>query len=132
MSAVERIGEYCSDAVVPQEEPETRAQQRKTKRGWPRLGRIEFKNVSMRYRENHPLVLEDVSFVVQRGEKVGICGRTGAGKSSLLNVLFRLNTLEEGSVVIDDVDISTVPLHTLRGSLSIIPQEPLIFSGDFR
>lgn len=76
----------------------------------------------MRYRAGAPLVLKDVSFAVPGGSKVGIVGRTGAGKSSLVSCLFRLVGLEAGSIVIDGVDIDTIGLHDLRQHLSIIPQ----------
>uniref|UniRef100_A0A7S3A6C5 Probable ATP-dependent transporter ycf16 n=2 Tax=Rhodosorus marinus TaxID=101924 RepID=A0A7S3A6C5_9RHOD len=133
MSAVERIGEYSSSTGVPQEEPpETKARLQSVKKSWPRYGQIDFSNITMRYRADLPPVLSDISFTVQRGEKIGICGRTGAGKSSLVNVLFRLTPLDEGSVVIDDVDTNNVALQDVRGSLNILPQEPLIFSGTFR
>ncbi|RHY61547.1 hypothetical protein DYB30_010590, partial [Aphanomyces astaci] len=100
---------------------------------WPSVGSIEFKSFSMRYRPNLDLVLTDVSFEVVGGEKVGICGRTGSGKSSLMAALFRLvEGADGGRIYIDGVDIATVDLHTLRSRLTIIPQDPVLFSGSLR
>ncbi|ETV90679.1 hypothetical protein H310_14573 [Aphanomyces invadans] len=86
----------------------------------------------MRYRSHLDLVLKNVSFTVQAGEKVGICGRTGSGKSSLMAALFRMVEATDGRIRIDGVDIATVDLHTLRSRLTIIPQDPVLFSGSLR
>ncbi|GMF44120.1 unnamed protein product [Phytophthora fragariaefolia] len=92
---------------------------------WPKTGAIEFENVSMRYRDDLPLVLKGVSFSVNSGEKVGICGRTGSGRSSLMSVLFRVVEIPTtGRVLIDGVDIATITVHQLRTKLTIIPQDP--------
>ncbi|GMF33368.1 unnamed protein product [Phytophthora fragariaefolia] len=100
---------------------------------WPKTGAIEFENVSMRYRDDLPLVLKGVSFSVNSGEKVGICGRTGSGKSSLMSVLFRVVEIPTtGRVLIDGVDIATITVHQLRTKLTIIPQDPMLFSGSLR
>ncbi|TMW58919.1 hypothetical protein Poli38472_007064 [Pythium oligandrum] len=99
---------------------------------WPRTGTITFDHVAMRYRPDLPLVVHDVSFSVQSGEKVGICGRTGSGKTSLVGVLFRTVECSSGVVRIDGVDIATLPLSTLRAKLTIIPQDPMLFSGSLR
>ncbi|ETI55843.1 hypothetical protein F443_01531 [Phytophthora nicotianae P1569] len=100
---------------------------------WPKTGNVVFENVSMRYREDLPLVLKGVSFSVASGEKVGICGRTGSGKSSLMSVLFRVVEIPTaGHVLIDGVDIATITVHQLRTKLTIIPQDPMIFSGSLR
>ena len=88
---------------------------------WPATGDITVARLGMRYRDG-PLVLSDVSFSVKGGDKVGVAGRTGSGKSSLMVALFRIQELAEGAVYIDGVDISKVPLETLRGVLGIIPQ----------
>ena len=79
-----------------------------------------------------PLVLKSVSFEVKAGEKVGIVGRTGAGKSSLIAVFLRLIELDSGSIFIDDVDISNIKLCRLRSSISVIPQDPVLFQGTIR
>ena len=85
-----------------------------------------------RYREVLPKVLKDVTFSVKSNEKVGIVGRTGAGKSSITLTLFRIIELDEGQISIDGIDISTLGLHSLRNKLTIIPQDPVLFSGSLR
>ena len=86
----------------------------------------------MAYRAGLPLVLRGVSLQVAPGEKLGVCGRTGAGKSSLLVALFRLAELHAGAIRVDGVDISRVPLAALRARLAIIAQEPTLFTGTLR
>ena len=98
---------------------------------WPNAGKIEFRDVCMRYRDG-PLVLKNISFEVSSKEKVGFCGRTGCGKSSLMVALFRIENLASGQILIDDVDIATVPLPVLRKKLCIIPQDPVMFSSTVR
>ncbi|CAH0698992.1 unnamed protein product [Spodoptera exigua] len=128
MTSVERIQEYSNIESEPplQSEPE-----KKPPPSWPEAGRIEFKHVFLYYVPSEPAVLNDLSFVVQPKEKVGIVGRTGAGKSSLINALFRLATIE-GEIIIDGRETSQLGLHELRSQLSIIPQEPVLFSGTMR
>ncbi|EGZ10657.1 multidrug resistance protein ABC superfamily [Phytophthora sojae] len=99
---------------------------------WPSNGTIDFKHVSFRYKDEGQLVLRDLDFSVRGGEKLGIVGRTGAGKSSLTMALFRINELAGGSIVIDGVDASAIGLTTLREKLSIIPQNPVLFKGTLR
>ncbi|TMW67923.1 hypothetical protein Poli38472_007595 [Pythium oligandrum] len=99
---------------------------------WPSAGAIQFENVSFRYKDADQLVLKNLSFFIQGGEKIGIVGRTGAGKSSLTMALFRINELAGGSVLIDDVDVGKIGLKTLREKLSIIPQNPVLFKGPLR
>eukprot|EP00615_Pteridomonas_danica_P016667 CAMPEP_0114389062 /NCGR_PEP_ID=MMETSP0102-20121206/8404_1 /TAXON_ID=38822 ORGANISM="Pteridomonas danica, Strain PT" /NCGR_SAMPLE_ID=MMETSP0102 /ASSEMBLY_ACC=CAM_ASM_000212 /LENGTH=1694 /DNA_ID=CAMNT_0001546829 /DNA_START=606 /DNA_END=5690 /DNA_ORIENTATION=+ len=101
---------------------------------WPVRGHIIFENVSMSYRLGLPNVLNQLSFQVQPGEKIGIVGRTGSGKSSILVSLFRLpmNGLNHGRILIDGVDIASVGMHTLRSNMMIIPQDPVLFSGTLR
>ncbi|RLN55760.1 hypothetical protein BBJ28_00025385, partial [Nothophytophthora sp. Chile5] len=101
-------------------------------RDWPRTGSVTFQNVSMRYSDELGLVLKDVSFSVASGEKVGICGRTGSGKSSLVNVLFRGTECSSGRVLLDGMDIASITVHQLRAKLTIIPQDPMLFSGSLR
>lgn len=93
---------------------------------------IEFKNFQMRYREGLDLVLKGIDFAVKSREKVGIVGRTGAGKSSLTLALFRIIEAADGEIIIDDVNISEIGLHSLRSRLTIIPQDPVLFSGSLR
>ena len=98
---------------------------------WLTNGKIEFRNVCMRYRDG-PLVLNNVSFTIEPHTKIGICGRTGCGKSSLMVALFRIEELQSGQILIDGVDIASIPLLKLRSKLCIIPQDPVMFSSDVR
>ena len=100
--------------------------------GWPWRGTLCFNRVTMRYRPDLPIVLNDISFTVPAGKKVGIVGHTGVGKSSLLLTLFRMVELSAGQVEIDGVDISSLGLGDLRARMSIIPQQPTLFSGTVR
>ncbi len=86
----------------------------------------------MRYRPELELCLKDVSFKINGGERVGVCGRTGAGKSSLTLALFRILEASAGKISIDGVDVSTIGLHDLRSIVSIIPQDPQLFEGSLR
>jgi len=99
---------------------------------WPRSGEIAFELVTMRYRADLPTVLNEISFTIPGGTSVGVVGRTGAGKSSLLQALFRMCPLDNGSICIDGVNIWTLGLHTLRRRLAIIPQDPVGFTGSLR
>lgn len=95
-------------------------------------GRIEFVNVVMAYREGLPAVLNNVSFTIEEGSKVGICGRTGAGKSSILVTLLRTADVIQGKILIDGIDILDIGLEDLRSRIAIIPQEATLFSGVIR
>ena len=98
--------------------------------GWPWKGGISFKNVSMKYSPSAPLVLNRVTLSVPSGSTLGVVGRTGSGKSSLLLTLFRIVEIEpEGSIEIDGVDIRSISMRKLRDNLAIIPQEPVLFAG---
>ncbi|KAJ2061683.1 hypothetical protein GGI17_002947 [Coemansia sp. S146] len=99
---------------------------------WPETGKIEFRHYSMRYRSELDLTLNDLSFVVRSKEKIGIVGRTGAGKSSLTYALMRLVEADSGNITIDGTDISTIGLYDLRSRISIIPQDPSLFEGTIR
>ncbi|XP_072850142.2 multidrug resistance-associated protein 1 isoform X1 [Pogona vitticeps] len=97
--------------------------------GWPGEGVIQFVNYQVRYRPDLGLALQNISFQSHKEEKIGIIGRTGAGKSTLTNSLFRILEKAGGKIIIDGIDISTIGLHDLRGKLNIIPQDPVLFSG---
>jgi ABC-type multidrug transport system fused ATPase/permease subunit len=99
---------------------------------WPEQGAIEFKHVTMRYRPDLPSVLQDVHFTVRPGERIGIVGRTGAGKSSIMQTLFRIVEPSEGSIMVDGIDTRDLELSRLRRSISIIPQDPVVFAGTLR
>lgn len=139
LNAVERMSEY-SDKNFAQEEEGAVAKRlaadkidgKASEKQWPKAGVIEFENVEMRYREDLAPALSNVSFSIGSGEHIGIVGRTGAGKTSAIQCLFRLHELSKGRILIDGVDICTVDLHTLRRSLGVIPQEAVCFSGNIR
>jgi len=95
-------------------------------------GKVEFRNVSMRYRPGFPLSLKDTNFVIPAGSKAGIIGRTGAGKSTIMQVLFRLVDPCQGTVFLDDQDYSLAGLHQLRKQMSVIPQTAFLFKASFR
>ncbi|XP_011699214.1 PREDICTED: multidrug resistance-associated protein 1 isoform X2 [Wasmannia auropunctata] len=126
--AVERIKEYSE---TDQEAPWKNTEYTPSKE-WPKHGRVDFKDFKVRYREGLDLVLHGLTFSVLGGEKIGIVGRTGAGKSSLTLALFRIIEAAQGKILIDDVDISKLGLHDLRSRLTIIPQDPVLFSGTLR
>lgn len=100
--------------------------------GWPTAGEVQFTSVCARYRPGLPLVLQDVSCRIMAGQHVGIVGRTGSGKTSFGLALFRALGTESGSIMIDGVDIRTLPVYSLRSKLSVIPQDPVLFSGTVR
>jgi len=122
MNSVERIIHYAQnlEQEAPHEVPRM-----KPKAPWPAEGRVEIKDVVLRYRPGLPDVLKGLSMDVAPGEKIGIVGRTGAGKSSVMTALYRLVELSAGSILIDGVDISRIGLKDLRSGLAIIPQDPV-------
>lgn len=125
MNAIERVTHYSNtesekwNGVLPTND-------------WPSSGRIEFNQLTLRYRPELPPVLDRVGLQIKAGESIGIVGRTGAGKSTLMQTLFRIVEPPAGSVLIDGVDITTLPLEILRSRIAIIPQDPILFSGTFR
>ncbi|KAI1438241.1 ABC transporter family protein [Xylaria sp. CBS 124048] len=127
MNAVERLLHYGTQ--LEEEAPEHTIDVRPS---WPEKGEIVFDNVEMRYRAGLPLVLQGLSMTVKGGERIGIVGRTGAGKSSIMSTLFRLVEISGGHITIDGIDISTIGLHDLRSRLAIIPQDPTLFHGTVR
>ncbi|XP_066157428.1 ATP-binding cassette sub-family C member 4-like isoform X2 [Euwallacea fornicatus] len=128
MTSVERVLEF---ARIEHEQDVDSAPDRKPPPSWPGKGHIEFVDTSMRYDLSHEPVLKDLNIVILPEQKIGIVGRSGAGKSSLILTLFRLCRYE-GEVYVDHLDISVLGLHDLRRKISIIPQEPILFNGSLR
>lgn len=124
MTSVERVGEYTD---VETESPNTGQEPA----NWPKIGTIVFKNLSLTYKSDGHSVLDNINLHIVGGSKIGIVGRTGAGKSSIISTLFRLYDYQ-GEIIIDDQDISTLSLNYLRGRISIIPQDPILFVGTIR
>uniref|UniRef100_A0AAA9S0W1 ATP binding cassette subfamily C member 8 n=2 Tax=Bos TaxID=9903 RepID=A0AAA9S0W1_BOVIN len=101
-------------------------------KNWPDQGKIQIQNLSVRYDSSLKPVLKHVNALISPGQKIGICGRTGSGKSSFSLAFFRMVDMFEGRIIIDGIDIAKLPLHTLRSRLSIILQDPVLFSGTIR
>ncbi|KAG7274975.1 hypothetical protein CRUP_001068, partial [Coryphaenoides rupestris] len=125
MVSVERAEEYSTSLPTEPQDPCTT----QLPASWPQHGRLEFCGAVLCYREGLPRALDGVSLLVRPGEKVGVVGRTGSGKSSLFLALFRLAELQQGRILLDGLDISTLGLAQLRSRLAIIPQDPFLFSG---
>lgn len=131
MTAVERILEYCA---LDQEPPAQLPALNRSLNQWPSQGRIVFDHVSMSYGTDDyaSLALRDISLTIEGGEKIGIIGRTGAGKSSIIQILFRMGYLVEGTITIDDINLADLGLDDVRSRISIIPQDPVLFTGTMR
>lgn len=99
---------------------------------WPEKGVIKFTDVDMRYQDSMPLALKDINIIIQARERIAVVGKTGAGKSSILAALFRTVELASGTIKIDGVDIKMVGLEDLRSKISVVPQDPTLFSGTIR
>jgi ATP-binding cassette, subfamily C (CFTR/MRP), member 1 len=127
MNATERLHYYGTEL-----EEEAPLHTVEVAKSWPQQGEIIFDDVQMRYRAGLPLVLQGLSMHVKGGERIGIVGRTGAGKSSIMSTLFRLVEISGGSITIDGMNISKVGLADLRSRLAIIPQDPTLFRGTIR
>ncbi|OCL14508.1 hypothetical protein AOQ84DRAFT_384660 [Glonium stellatum] len=128
MNSVERIKEYLdvdqeAAYIIPENKPPD---------NWPSKGSVEFIGYSTRYRADFDLVLKKITFKILPGEKVGVVGRTGAGKSSLALALFRALEAEEGKILIDNVDIGLIGLQDLREKIVMVPQDPTLFTGTIR
>lgn len=119
----ERSVEYTK---LPPEESSPRNAEPPT---WPESGNLVFQGVSMRYRATEPYILEGISLQVNHGEKIGIVGRTGAGKSSLIKLLCGIVKPSEGLITLDGIDITQISVPKLRSSMTYIPQDPTFFSG---
>lgn len=99
---------------------------------WPTMGEIDFIDYSVKYRPEMPVILKNLNFKIKSREKIGIVGRTGSGKSTICNSIFRILEASSGTIIIDNVDISKVGLNKLRKSLTIIPQDPCIIQGTLK
>jgi ABC-type multidrug transport system fused ATPase/permease subunit len=128
MNAVERIKEY----LEVEQEAEAIVEKNRPPENWPSQGSVEFIGYTTRYRQELEPVLRKLSFKIQAREKIGIVGRTGAGKSSLALAIFRALEADEGKILIDDVDIGLIGLRDLREAITIVPQEPTLFMGTIR
>ena len=127
MTSVERLHYYASS--IPKEKSDG---DELPSKNWPEKGEIEMSNCKLRYRDGLPLVLKGVDLKIKSGEKIGVVGRTGAGKSSLVIAFLRIVELVEGFIKIDGVDLSKLKLKDIRSVVSLIPQTPFLFSGTLR
>lgn len=125
MVSVERVSGFCS---LPSE-AELKCDRDDELYGWPHKGKVDISNLSVRYRESLPPSLDGISCEIPGGARVGVVGRTGSGKSTLVQALFRILEPEKGTILIDGINISSLGLHKLRQGLSVIPQTPTLFSG---
>ncbi|CAF3640789.1 unnamed protein product [Rotaria sordida] len=126
--SVERVNEYAElKPEAPWDIPE-----KKPPIDWPTTGEIQINKLSTKYRENLELVLQDITVNIQPGEKIGIIGRTGSGKSSFCITLFRIIEPTNGEIIVDNIDIRHIGLHDLRSKITIIPQDAVIFAGTVR
>lgn len=138
MNATERIIEYARMPIEnqserePQPEADFQAMESTVPAAWPMEGRLEIEGLVVGYDADLPPVLRGLSFKITKNQRVGVVGRTGAGKSSLTLAIFRFLEAREGSIRIDGIDISKIGLHDLRSRLAIIPQDPVLFSGTVR
>ncbi|KAL5574198.1 hypothetical protein UlMin_023795 [Ulmus minor] len=128
MISVERIIQYTN---IPSEAP-LLIEDSRPPNNWPQIGTICFKNLQIRYAEHLPSVLKNIDCTFPGKKKVGVVGRTGSGKSTLIQAIFRIVEPREGSIIIDGIDICKIGLHDLRTRLSIIPQDPTMFEGTIR
>ncbi|XP_071709505.1 ABC transporter C family member 10 [Rutidosis leptorrhynchoides] len=126
--SVERVFQYMH---LPSEAPLVIKENRPPS-NWPNSGKVEIQDLQIRYRPESPLVLKGVSCTFQGGHKIGIVGRTGSGKTTLIGALFRLVEPVGGKIVVDGIDISTLGLHDLRSRFGVIPQDPTLFNGTVR
>ncbi|KAF5442209.1 hypothetical protein F2P56_034895 [Juglans regia] len=126
--SVERVNQYMH---IPNEAPEV-IEGSRPPTNWPSLGKVEILDLQIRYRPDTPLVLRGISCTFEGGQKIGIVGRTGSGKTTLIGALFRLVEPEGGKIIVDGIDISMIGLHDLRSRFGIIPQDPTLFNGTVR
>lgn len=126
--SVERIKQYM---CIPSEAPAIIESSRPPE-DWPSHGKVELQDLKIRYRPNSPLVLRGITCTFEGGQKIGIVGRTGSGKTTLISAIFRLIEPAGGRILIDGLDTTSIGLHDLRSHLGIIPQEPTLFRGTVR
>nr|XP_043635961.1 ABC transporter C family member 8-like [Erigeron canadensis] len=126
--SVERIKQFMH---IPQEPPAI-VEKNRPPLSWPSKGKIQLQDLKLRYRPNAPLVLKGISCTFKEGTRVGIVGRTGSGKTTLITALFRLVEPDSGTILVDGLDICSIGLKDLRMKLSVIPQEPTLFRGSIR
>lgn len=128
MVSVERVLEYSN---LPSEEGSGNAEKIKASSGWPSEGNITFKDLSLFYNDESRPAIKNLNFTIESKEKIGIVGRTGSGKSSIIQALFRMPKIT-GLITIDGLDTQSLSLQELRKNISIIPQDPVLFSGSLR
>ncbi|XP_057969287.1 ABC transporter C family member 10-like [Malania oleifera] len=126
--SVERLSQYMQ---IPSEAPEV-LEENRPQPNWPSIGKVEICDLKIRYRTNAPFVLQGISCIIEGGHRIGIVGRTGSGKTTLISALFRLVEPTNGKIIIDGLNISTIGLHDLRSKFGVIPQDPNLFSGSVR
>ncbi|TQD86874.1 hypothetical protein C1H46_027575 [Malus baccata] len=126
--SVERVEQYMH---IPSEAPEV-IEDNRPAHEWATIGKVEILDLKVRYRPNAPLVLHGINCTIEGGDKIGIVGRTGSGKTTLISVMFHLVEPTERKVIVDDYDICTIGLHDLRSRFGIIPLDPTLFSGSVR
>ncbi|THG16749.1 hypothetical protein TEA_000614 [Camellia sinensis var. sinensis] len=126
--SVERLNQYMH---IPSEAPEV-IEANRPPANWPIVGKVEIQDLKIRYRPDAPIILRGITCTFEGGHKIGIVGRTGSGKSTLIGALFRLVEPAGGKIVIDEIDIFTPGLHDLRSRFGIIPQDPTLFNGTGR
>nr|WDD38969.1 ABC transporter C family member 3 [Fagopyrum tataricum] len=126
--SVERLNQYM---YIPSEAPEVLNENRPS-RNWPTAGKVEILDLQVRYRPDSPLVLRGITCTFQGGHKIGIVGRTGSGKTTLIGALFRLVEPAGGKIIVDGIDLCSIGLHDLRSRFGIIPQDPTLFNGTVR
>ncbi|GLU21199.1 hypothetical protein SLE2022_373530 [Rubroshorea leprosula] len=126
--SVERLNQYMH---VPSEAPEM-VEENRPPPSWPSVGKVDICDLQIRYRPDAPLVLRGISCTFLGGHKIGIVGRTGSGKTTLISALFRLVEPAGGKIIVDGIDITTIGLHDLRSRFGIIPQDPTLFNGTVR
>jgi ABC-type multidrug transport system fused ATPase/permease subunit len=126
--SVERLNQYMH---IPSEAPEI-IEENRPPQSWPDVGKVVIQDLQIKYRGDAPLVLRGISCTFEGGHKIGVVGRTGSGKTTLIGALFRLVEPVGGKIIVDGIDISTIGLHDLRSRFAIIPQDPTLFNGTVR